>query len=117
MSIDSQPGRRTFAPPPAPTWGELTPEGRNTQIIRFALTDRVVTIPIAEIRRWEHQSGEPEVLTISTSREQIVVEGQALGEVRAALDVARLCEIRTTFARAIPCRPGPRIMRITIEAA
>jgi hypothetical protein len=117
MSIETKHGRRTIAPPLAPAWGELAPEGRLAATLRFVLPDRTVTFPIMEFRRWEHTPGEPETLTISTAREQVVVEGNGLDEVRAALDVIRLCELRLTYSRPHLARPGPRIARITIETA
>lgn len=117
MSIEAQPGKRTMHPPPAPHWGELVPESNTTLVLRVALPDRIVTVPFAELRRWEHTLGEPEILTISTGREQFVIEGGNLGEVRAALDTARLCEIHPTFTRTASARLGPRIARIAIETA
>jgi hypothetical protein len=59
--------------------------------------------------------GEPELLTIKTDRDEIVVEGRDLAEVRAALDLGRLCELRVNFPRPTGARPGPQVRRITIE--
>jgi hypothetical protein len=59
--------------------------------------------------------GEPELLTIKADRDEIVVEGRDLTEVRAALDLGRLCELRVNFPRPTGARPGPQVRRITIE--
>ena len=116
MSIETHPGSKSLVPPPPPNWGEIVPEGQAAVVVRFALVDRVVTFPVDQFKRWEHAPGEPELLTISTEKEQIVIEGRELAEVRAALDLGRLCEVRVNYTRS-GARPGPRVQRIAIEPA
>lgn len=116
MSIQHQPGQKPLVPPPPPTWGEVTPEDKPATVIRFVLADRVVTFPVSELKRWEHLAGEPEVLSISVGKEQVVIEGAELGAIRAALDRKRLGEVRVNHERA-KARPGPRVRRIAIETA
>ncbi len=116
MSIEQRPGKKPFAVPPPPTWGELAPEGRIANVVRFVLVDRVVSFPMSELRRWEHVAGEPETLTINAGKEQVVVEGQELHVVRAALDLGCLDELRVNQERS-NVRPGPRVRRISIEPA
>ena len=84
-------------------------------VVRFALVDRVVTFPVDQFKRWEHLAGEPELLTISTDKEEIVIEGRELAEVRAALDLCQLREVRINYPRSPGNRPGPRVQRITVE--
>lgn len=115
MSIQHQPGQKPLVPAPPPTWGETTPDGETAQVIRFVLVDRVVTFPVAELKRWEHTVGEPEVLSISVGREQVLIEGAELGAIRAALDLKRLSEVRANHERS-KGRPGPRVRRIAIES-
>lgn len=115
MSIDQQPGKKPLASNALSTWGETTPEGQTALVVRFALSDRVVTFPIAEFRRWEHVAGEPEVLMISTGKEQIVIEGRELAPIRAALDLGRLTELRTNRERSA-AQTGPCVRQITMEA-
>lgn len=117
MSIDPHPGKMPLLPPAPPNWGETVPEGKPVLVVRFALVDRVVTFPVDQFKRWEHIAGEPERLTISTDKEEIVIEGRELAEVRAALDLGRLCEVRINYPRPSSARPGPRVQRITIEPA
>ena len=117
MSIEPHPGKKSLVPPPPPGWGELAPEGQTALVVRFALADRVVTFPADEFRRWEHAAGEPERLTIRTAQEEIVIEGRELAEIRAALDLGRLCEVRMNHPRSSGVRPGPQVRRITIEPA
>lgn len=116
MSILHQPGQKPLVPPPPPTWGEVAPENETAKVIRFVLVDRVVTFPLAELKRWEHSAGEPEVLTIRVGGEQVVIEGAELGPIRAALDLKRLTEVRANHGRSTT-RPGPRVRRIAIETA
>jgi len=116
MSIEPHPGSKPLVPPPPPTWGEIAPVGKTALVVRFALADRVVTFPMDQFKRWEHTAGEPELLTITTDKEQIVMEGRELAEVRAALDLGRLSEVHINYPRA-GARPGPRVQRITIEPA
>jgi len=115
MSIEPHPGRKLLVPPPSQTWGELTPEGEAALVVRFILAESVVTIPVHQFKRWEHVRGAPETLAVSTGEERIVIEGRELGEVRAALDLGRLCELRANYPRASGSRPGPQVRRITIE--
>jgi hypothetical protein len=117
MSIDPHPGKKPLVPPPPPNWGEIAPAGETAVVVRFALVDRVVTFPVAEFKRWEHAASEPETLTISTEKEQIVLEGRELAEIRAALDLGRLSEVRVNYPRSSGARPGPRVQRIVIEPA
>lgn len=117
MSIESHPGQKPLVPPPPPSWGEIAPAGQTALVVRFALVDRVVTFPLDQFKRWEHAAGEPELLTISTEKEEIVIEGRELAEVRAALDLGRLCEVRINYPRSSSARPGPRVLRIAIEPA
>lgn len=114
MSIQHQPGQKPLVPPPPPTWGEVAAEGAATSVVRFVLADRVVTFPLSELKRWEHVVGEPEVLSISVGRDQIVIEGAELGAIRSALDRKRLIEVRANHERS-KARPGPRVRRIAIE--
>lgn len=116
MSIDHQPSQKPLVPPPPPTWGEVADEDDDAEVIRFVLVDRVVTFPYSELKRWEHLAGEPEVLSISVGREQVVIEGVELGPIRAALDLKRLREVRGNHERS-KARPGPRVRRIAIETA
>ncbi len=116
MSIEQQPGKKPLVPPPPPNWGELTPEDRGATVVRFVLVDRVVSFRASELTRWEHVAGEPETLTISAGKDQVVVEGRELQVVRAALDLGRLGELRANVERSNG-RPGPRVRRITIEPA
>ena len=117
MSIEPHPGKKPLVRPPPPSWGEIAPDGQTALVVRFALGDRVVTFPADEFKRWEHAAGEPELLTIRTGKEQIVIEGRELAEVRAALDLGRLCELRVNYPRSPGGRPGPRVRQITIEPA
>jgi hypothetical protein len=117
MSIEPHPGKKPLVRPPPPSWGEIAPDGQTALVVRFALGDRAVTFPADEFKRWEHVPGEPELLTISTGKEQIVIEGRELAEVCAALDLGRLCEVRINFPRSSGVRPGPQVRRIAIEPA
>ena len=116
MSIQQQTGKKPLVPPPLPTWGETTPDGQTASVVRFVLADRVVTFPFSEFKRWEHVAGEPELLTIHAGDEVVTVEGAGLAVVRAALDLARLGELRPNYERS-GVRPGPRVRQITIEPA
>ena len=93
------------------------PEGKRATVVRFALMNRWVSFPADQFKRWEHAVGEPELLTIKTEKEEIVIEGRELAEIRAALDLGRLCELRVNFPRPTGTRPGPQVRRITIETA
>lgn len=115
MSLDTHAGRLTATRRLTRTWGELTPEGEPAHVLRFVLTDRIVTILADDLHRWEHLQGEPEQLILSTGREQFTIEGMYLDDVRHALDLRRLTELRPNFAGG--SRPGPRIRAITIESA
>jgi len=115
MSIDVNSGGRPLSPLSPPTWGELMPAGQVAGVIRFVLGTRSVAFPIAQLRRWEHHLGPPETLLISAGQEQLLVEGRDLAEVRAALDLGRLSELRPNYRKASELRPGPCIHAITIE--
>ena len=116
MSIENQPGQKPLVPAPPPSWGEVTPEDEKAKVVRFVMVDRVVTFLVSELKRWEHVAGEPEVLTISAGKEQVVIEGADLAAIRAALDLKRLCEVRANHERS-KARPGPRVRRIAIETS
>ncbi len=115
MSIENQPGQKPLVPAPPPTWGEVAAEDEKTKVVRFVMVDRVVTFLVSELKRWEHVAGEPEILTITAGREQVVIEGADLGLIRAALDLKRLGEVRVNHERS-RSRPGPRVRRIAIES-
>lgn len=115
MSIEIFPGAPALSRSAPLTWGELSPEGQTAVVVRFALGDRWVSFPASQFIRWEHALGEPEVLTIKTPQEEVLIEGQSLAQVRAALDLGRLCELRVNFPRPTGARPGPQVRRITIE--
>ncbi len=117
MSIEIYPGGMPLARPVPPNWGEISPEGKTATVVRFVLVNRWVSFPIDQFERWEHAVGEPELLTIKTGKEEIVIEGRELSEIRAALDMGRLCELRVNFPRPTGARPGPQVRRITIETA
>lgn len=112
MSIDQPVGKPAIAPPPPPDWGEVAPEGQVAHVTRFVFTDRVVAFPGSELKRWEHTDGEPELLIIQVGKEEVIVEGRELAPIRIALDLRRLCELRTTVVRA--AQPGPKVMRMEI---
>lgn len=113
MSLDTHAGRIPPTRRLTRTWGELTPEGEPAHVLRFVLTDRIVTILTDDLHRWEHLQGEPEYLILSTGAGQFTVEGMYLDEIRHALDLRRLTEIRANFTGGT--RPGPRIRAITVE--
>jgi hypothetical protein len=114
MSIEVIAGTKPLTRPAPPNWGELSPDGDLARVVRFALVGGWVSFPADQLKRWEHTLGEPEWLTIRADREEIVVEGRDLAEVRAALDLGRLCELRVNFPRSTGARPGPQVRRITI---
>ncbi len=116
MSIHPHPGKDPLTPPPPRPWGRVAPEKEKSTSVRFVLPDRVVSFPVAEIKRWEHIAGNPETLLILAGREQVMVEGQHLTEVRVALDEVRLCELRMCVEKPM-VRTGPTVRRITIEPA
>lgn len=115
MSIEVFPGTKPLTRPAPPNWGEISPNGEPARMVRFALIGGWVSYPFDQLKRWEHTLGEPELLTIKADRDEIVVEGRELAEVRAALDLGRLCELRVNFPRPTGARPGPQVRRITIE--
>jgi hypothetical protein len=115
MSIEVFPGTKPLTRPAPPNWGEISPDGDPARVVRFALVGGWVSFPIDQLKRWEHTLGEPELLTIKADRDEIVVEGRDLAEIRAALDLGRLCELRVNFPRPTGTRPGPKVRRITIE--
>jgi len=117
MSIEIFTRAKPLRRPAPASWGELSPEGQAATVVRFTLVNRWVSFPADEFKRWEHAVGEPELLTIKTEKEDIVIEGRELSEVRAALDLGRLCELRVNFPRPTGARPGPQVRRITIETA
>ena len=117
MSIDTHHNATKFATPPPPSWGELTPVGVTATIVRFLLEERVVTLPTGRFKRWEHTRGQPELLVIGTDDERIIVEGRDLNQIRVALDLGRLSELRVNHSSKGGARPGPRVWRIAIEAA
>jgi len=116
MSIDVHPGERPLAPPPPPTWGETAPVGKTATVLRVALPDRWVSFPIGQLTQWEHQVGVPELLSIQTAKREIVVSGRDLADIRIALDLGRLCELRSNFPTKAKARPGPQVHRISIES-
>lgn len=116
MSIEYQPGQKPLVPATPPTWGEITPEGEKATVVRFVLADRVVIFPFSQLKRWEHIAAEPEILSITVGKEQIVIEGAELAAICAALDLKRLSEVRVNHERS-KARPGPRVRRIAIETA
>jgi hypothetical protein len=115
MSIEVYPGGRPLAPPPQPTWGDIAPVGKTATVLRLALPDRWVSFPVGQLTQWEHQVGEPELLIILTAKREIVVTGQDLTDIRIALDLGRLSELRTNFPNKASPRPGPQVRRITVE--
>ena len=117
MSIEVYPGEKSLTQPAPPTWGEVSLAGKTAVVVRFALIDRWVSYPVDQFKRWEHTVGEPEILAIKTEKEEIVIEGRELAEIRAALDLGRLCELRVNFPLPTGARPGPQVRRITIETA
>lgn len=117
MSMDLHPGAKPLTPSPPPSWGEIAPAGETAAVMRFVLVDRVVTYPAVEFKRWEHVVGVPETLILTTATELVMVEGRELAEVRAALDLGRLCELRVNYPPKSGARPGAQVRRIAIEAA
>lgn len=117
MSLDLRSGTKPLTASPPPSWGEIAPDGESAAVIRFVLVDRVVTYPSAQFKRWEHVVGVPETLILTTDKELVVVEGRELGEIRAALDLGRLCEVRINYPPKSGARPGPQVRRIAIEAS
>ena len=117
MSIDPHPDAPKFATPLPPSWGEITPVGVTATVVRFLLEERVVTLPTGRFKRWEHTRSLPESLVIGTDDERIIVEGRDLNQIRVALDLGRLSELRVNHPSKSGARPGPRVWRIAIEAA
>lgn len=116
MSLEIQPGKRPLVPPPPLPWGETTGENEVSNFARFVLSDRIVTFPFSELRRWEYVSGEDERLTISAGRERIVVEGVGLAAICAALETRRLREVRAS-GKQLKMRPGPQVHRVILQPA
>jgi hypothetical protein len=116
MSIHQHPAKEPLAPPPGPLWGEIAPENERSAAVRFVLADRVVSFPVGELRRWEHTAGNPETLVVAAGVELITIEGQHLAAIRAALDGAKLREIRVTPQKPAT-RASPVVRRISIEPA
>lgn len=114
MSIHPHPGEAPLTPPTPRPWGIVMPERQSAAVLRVVLTDRSVSFPWSEIRRWEHVAGNPETLVIVVGRETVTVVGEQLAEIRTALDLSRLQELRQT-----PCegrmRVGPQVRKITVE--
>lgn len=100
--------------PLSPLWGEVASDEQRVQVIRFFLSDRVVSFPQGELRRWEHVVGNPERLVIVAGREQVEIEGLNLKEVCEALDASKLCAVRVNRQRH-SSKKNPVIQRITIE--
>lgn len=117
MSIENHPAAKPLTPSPSPNWGELCAKGQTVVVVRFVLEESTVTIPISFFRRWEHTRPPAETLTIDTGSERIIIEGSDLAEVRAAIDLGRLCELRVNVSKKAGARPGPQIRGITIESA
>lgn len=113
MSIDQPLGQRPLAPTPPLSWGKITDIGKNARVIRFILKDRVVTFIAEEFKRWEHEIGPRERLTLATADESVTVEGFHLTSVRAALDEGRLEELAVS-AGPFGRRSGTCISDITI---
>jgi hypothetical protein len=84
-------------------------------VVRFVLDDRIVSIPISQLRRWEHTNGEPEYLVIAVGQDAVVIEGHDLAPIRVALDLGRLAEVRPNHERQR--RTGPWVRRLVLEAA
>lgn len=117
MSIDNHPDGKPLAGAAPRSWGEFAPDGETAVVVRFLLEQSAVTIPLVQFKRWDHSFGLPETLAIQTGAERVIVEGRDLAEVRAALDLGRLCELRVNYPSKSGTRPGPQIRRIMIEAA
>ncbi|OAM87137.1 hypothetical protein OH491_01165 [Termitidicoccus mucosus] len=115
MSIHQHPTKVPLAPPAPHVWGELASEHQTAGAVRFVLSDRVVSFPIGELKRWEHIAGNPERLVITAGQEIVTVEGQELSIVRSALDESRLIELRQ-HERKPATRNGPMVRRIMIES-
>ena len=115
MSIKQNPAQEPLTPVPAPPWGEVKPEGKAAEVVRFVLADRTVSFPVKELKRWSLIGGDPECLEIKAEKATIVVEGKLLAAVRDALDEGRLAQVRVNGPRP-SLRPGPVIRRIAIES-
>ncbi|MEO6244529.1 MAG: hypothetical protein ABIQ12_03760 [Opitutaceae bacterium] len=116
MSIKQHPSLEALTPPPVLPWGKVEPEGKTSDVVRFVLADRTVSLPASEFKRWELVAGDPERLTITTEKDTMALEGKALAEIRDALDKSRLVEVRVNGNRPTS-RPGPVVRAITIEPA
>lgn len=114
MSIAHHPGKDPLAPPAPRSWGLILPERQMCPTLRLVLSDRSISFPVADLRRWEHVAGDPELLTILTSREAIEIEGRLLAEVRQALDELRLKELKINGVGP-QLRDGPVVQRITLR--
>jgi len=115
MTLDTRSDHAPVTRRTVRVWGELSPSGEVAHALRLVLLDRIVTYITEDIRRWEHLLGEPEQLILSAGRDTILIEGDALTELRVALELRRLTEIRVSVPSLT--RPGPRIRAITIESA
>jgi hypothetical protein len=116
MSLEIQPGKKPLIPPPPPLWGEVTAENEVSSFTRFVLSDRIVTFPVSELRRWEFVSGENERLIISAGRERVVVEGVGLAAICVALENRRLREVRAS-GKQLKMRPGAQVHRVILQSA
>ena len=116
MSIKQNPAKDPLGPVPEPPWGEVKPEGKTSDVVRFVLADRTVSFPVKELKRWELVGGDPECLQIKTEKAVITVEGKLLAAVRDALDEVRLVQLRVNGQRP-SARPGPIVRRIAIESS
>ena len=116
MSIAHHPGKDPLAPPAPRSWGLVLPERQVCPSVRLVLADRSISFPVSEFRRWEHVAGDPELLSILTSREVIVIEGRQLAEVRQAIDEVRLKELKINGSGP-QLRDGPQVLRISLRKA
>ncbi len=114
MGIHHHPNQEPLLAPPAHSWGEVTSDGVLARVLRVVLGDRVVSFPVAELRRWEHVAGNPETLQIWAGSEWVRIEGRKLTQIREALDSSKLIEVRQNSA-APAVRSGPLIRRISVD--
>jgi hypothetical protein len=114
MGIHHHPNQEPLLAPPAHSWGEVAPDGVVARVFRVVLGDRVVSFPVAELRRWEHVVGNPETLQIWAGSEWVRIEGRKLTQIREALDNSRLIEVRQNTSSPV-VRSGPLIRRISVE--
>ena len=116
MSIKPHSGRPPLAAPPGPSWGEFVPEGETTEVVRFILTGRMVSIPFTQFRYWELVDGEPEFLTLHAEKQAIAIEGRNLHAIATALDLRRVSEVRSNREFQSE-RTAPQVREITIRPA